>query len=75
MKETVKSDLGSKVGKTGDADKGPRRELCGIATIISGDGALRREFSEDDESNDLAGRRRSIVVTVDLICVTATRVW
>ena len=80
MKETVEPciDLGSKVGETGDADKAisePQREHCGIATTVSGDGALGSEFSEDDELNDPAGRRRKIESTADLVCVTATRIW
>jgi hypothetical protein len=79
VKETVEpcTDLGSKVGETGDADKTisePRRELCGIATTVSGDGTLGSEFS-DDELNDPAGRRRKIEVTAVLVCVNATRVW
>jgi hypothetical protein len=72
------ADIGSKVGETGDADKAisePRRELCGIATTVPGDGALGSEFSEDDELNDPAGRRRKIDVTADLVRVTATRIW
>jgi hypothetical protein len=80
VKEAVEpcTDLGSKVGETGDADKAisePRHELCGIATTVSGDGTLGREFSEDDELNDPAGRRRKIEVTADLVCVTAMRIW
>ena len=79
VKETVEpcTDLGSKVGETGDADKPisePRRELCGIATTVSGNGTLGSEFSEDDELNDPAGRRRKIEVTAVLVCVNATRV-
>ena len=72
------TDLGSNVGETGDADKAisdPRRELCGIATTVSGDGALGSESSEDDELNDPAGRHRKIELMADLVCVTATRIW
>jgi len=80
VKETVEpcTDLGSKVGETGDADKRisePRRELRGIATTVSGDGTLGSEISEDDELNDPAGRRRKTEVTADLVWVTATRIW
>ena len=71
-------DLGSKVEETGDVDRPisePRREVCGIATTVSGDDALGSEFSEDDELNDLVGRRRKIEVRADLVRVTATRIW
>jgi hypothetical protein len=79
VKETVEpcTDLGSKIGETGDADKAisePRRELCGIATTVFGDGALGSEFPEEDELNDPAGRRRKIEVMADPVCVTATRI-
>lgn len=79
VKETVEpcTDLGSKAGETGDADKPIselRREICGIATTVSGDGAMGSEVSEDDVLNDLAGRRRKIEVTAVLVCVNATRV-
>jgi len=53
-------DLATRVGETGDEKKAisePRRRPCGIATAVSGDGALGSEFSEDDELNDPAERR------------------
>jgi hypothetical protein len=62
VKETVKPcmDLTTKVGETGDEEKAisePRPKPCGIATAVSGDGALGSEFSEDDELNDPSERR------------------
>jgi len=52
-------NLASGVVETRGADKAisePRRELCGIAATVSGDGTPGRD-SEDDKLNDDAERR------------------
>jgi len=61
VKEAVEPcmNLASGVVETRGADKAisePRRELCGIAATVSGDGTPGRD-SEDDKLNDDAERR------------------